>query len=99
MSDMQGDATTAAAPGRLSDRAIQDDPFDYYQQRLSRCPVWHEEDVDLYVIGGLSEAREALMDVESWARMRELHGLSFEEAVSVWKDAVERLLPATPEKA
>jgi len=44
-------------------------------------------------------ALESLLDVESWARMRELHGLSFEEATGVWLDAVERLLPPTPAKA
>jgi cytochrome P450 len=64
---MQGDSATTATPGRLSDRAIQDDPFDYYQERLSKCPVWHEEDVDLYVIGGLSEARETLMNVDTFS--------------------------------
>lgn len=41
-------------------------------------------------------ALEALTDMESWARMRELHGLSFEEACSVWTCAIDRLLPATP---
>ena len=46
----------------LSDRGVQDDPFDYYQERLATCPVWHEEDLDLYVIGGLPEARAALTD-------------------------------------
>jgi AcrR family transcriptional regulator len=40
-------------------------------------------------------ALEALTDMESWARMRELHGLSFEEACDVWVHAIERLLPAT----
>lgn len=39
---------------------------------------------------------EALTDIESWGRMRELHGLSFEEACSVWIGAIDRLLPASP---
>ncbi len=39
---------------------------------------------------------EALTDIESWARMRELHGLSFEEACDVWIHAIDRLLPPTP---
>ncbi len=39
---------------------------------------------------------EALTDMESWARMRELHGLSFEEACEVWVHAIDRLLPPTP---
>jgi cytochrome P450 len=51
----------------LSDPAVQDDPFEYYADQLGRCPVWHEEDLDLWVIGGLAEAREALMDVESFS--------------------------------
>lgn len=41
-------------------------------------------------------ALEALTDVESWARMREFFGLTFEEACSVWIQAIDRLLPATP---
>jgi AcrR family transcriptional regulator len=41
-------------------------------------------------------ALEALTDMESWARMRELHGLSFEEACGVWVHAIDRLLPPTP---
>jgi AcrR family transcriptional regulator len=41
-------------------------------------------------------AIEALVDFESWARMRELFALSFEEACGVWTRAIDRLLPATP---
>jgi AcrR family transcriptional regulator len=41
-------------------------------------------------------ALEALLDFESWARMRELYGLSFEQATAVWVKAIDRLLPQTP---
>ena len=41
-------------------------------------------------------ALESITDFESWARMRELYGLSFEEASAVWVRAIDRLLPATP---
>ncbi|MFI4998944.1 MAG: TetR/AcrR family transcriptional regulator [Reyranellales bacterium] len=41
-------------------------------------------------------ALEALTDMESWARMREMYGLSFEEACAVWISAIDRLLPPTP---
>jgi AcrR family transcriptional regulator len=41
-------------------------------------------------------ALEALLDFESWARMRELYGLSFDEASAVWAKAIDRLLPPTP---
>jgi AcrR family transcriptional regulator len=41
-------------------------------------------------------ALESLMDFESWARMRELYGLSFDEASAVWIKAIDRLLPSTP---
>jgi AcrR family transcriptional regulator len=41
-------------------------------------------------------ALESLLDFESWARMRELWGLSFEEACAVWVKAIDRLLPETP---
>ena len=51
----------------VSDLDVQDDPFAYYRERLSRCPVWHEEDTDLYVIGGHTEARAALMDVATFS--------------------------------
>jgi len=41
-------------------------------------------------------ALESLIDFESWARMRELHGLSFEEACSLWIRVIDRMLPPTP---
>jgi AcrR family transcriptional regulator len=41
-------------------------------------------------------ALEAITDIESWARMREQHGLSFEEACAVWINAIDRILPPTP---
>jgi len=41
-------------------------------------------------------ALEALTDHESWARMREMFGLSFEEACNVWIAAIDRLLPQAP---
>ena len=40
---------------------------------------------------------EALTDVESWARMREFFGLSFEEACLAWRQTIDRLLPPTPD--
>ena len=44
-------------------------------------------------------ALEAITDQESWTRMREQHGLSFEEGCTVWAQAIDRLLPATPPAA
>lgn len=41
-------------------------------------------------------ALEAITDIESWARMRELYGLTFDEACGVWIRAVDRILPPTP---
>jgi cytochrome P450 len=51
----------------LSDPDVQDDPFAYYSQKLSACPVWHEADVDLYVVGGMAEARETLTDIATFS--------------------------------
>lgn len=39
---------------------------------------------------------EALIDFESWARMREDNSLTFDEACEVWIQAIDRLLPPTP---
>jgi AcrR family transcriptional regulator len=41
-------------------------------------------------------ALEALTDFESWGRMREIHGLSFDDACSLWVRVIDRLLPPTP---
>ncbi|MBM3647459.1 MAG: TetR/AcrR family transcriptional regulator [Alphaproteobacteria bacterium] len=38
---------------------------------------------------------EALTDVESWGRMREFFGLSFDEACELWVQAIDRLLPSS----
>ncbi len=51
----------------LTDPSVQDDPFEYYAGRMAQCPVWHEDDIDLWVIGGLAEAREALQDVATFS--------------------------------
>ena len=42
---------------------------------------------------------EALTDVESWGRMREFFGMSYEEACETWRQAIDRLLPPTPPTA
>ena len=59
-----------------------------YRAELSALP--EEERRQLLI------ALEALTDMESWARMREQHGLSFDEACEVWIHAIDRLLPPTP---
>lgn len=41
-------------------------------------------------------ALEAITDFESWARMREMEGLSSGEAQTVWIRAIDSLLPRTP---
>lgn len=41
-------------------------------------------------------AIEALIDFESWARMRDMFGLTYEEACALWVSAIDRLLPSTP---
>jgi AcrR family transcriptional regulator len=41
-------------------------------------------------------ALEALTDFDSWTRMTEMFGLSFEEACNVWITAIDRLLPPSP---
>ena len=41
-------------------------------------------------------ALESLTDFESWGRMRELYGLSFEQACALWAKVIDRLLPPTP---
>ena len=41
-------------------------------------------------------ALSALVDVESWATMREQFGLSVEEASAAWLQVIDRLLPPTP---
>jgi AcrR family transcriptional regulator len=45
---------------------------------------------------GILIALEALTDWACWGRMREHHGLSFEQASNVWIDAIDRLLPPSP---
>ena len=42
-------------------------------------------------------ALEALTDWACWGRMREHHGLSFEQACDVWIEAIDRLPPPTPD--
>jgi AcrR family transcriptional regulator len=41
-------------------------------------------------------ALESLTDFESWGRMRQDHGLSYDEACEAWIQVIDRLLPPTP---
>lgn len=41
-------------------------------------------------------ALEAIIDFESWGRMREDNGLNVEQACAVWIRVIDRLLPPTP---
>ncbi len=74
----------------LSDLAVQDDPYEYYRQRLADCPVWHEPDLDLYVIGGHTEARRALMDVETFSNSRHAPAVPDPAAVAYQRRLAER---------
>lgn len=51
----------------LIDPRVQDDPFPYYAEQMARCPVWHESEIDQYVIAGQSELRESIMDVATFS--------------------------------
>ncbi len=64
---MAGGATHKETEARLTSREVQDDPFPYYRERMSQCPVWHEDDINLYVIGGHEEARAALGDLKTFS--------------------------------
>lgn len=59
-----------------------------YQLELSTLPETERRNMLI--------ALEALTDMESWARMRDMHGLSFAEACAVWIRAIDRMLPPTP---
>jgi len=59
-----------------------------YQPELSTLPELERRQVVLAI--------EAIIDFESWARMRDFFGLSFDEACAVWIGAIDRLLPPTP---
>lgn len=59
-----------------------------YQPELSTLPETQRRNMLI--------ALEALTDMESWARMRDMHGLSFTEACAVWIRAIDRMLPPTP---
>ena len=74
----------------LSDPAVQDDPFGYYAERLGVCPVWHEDDLGQYVIGGHAEVRESLMDVSTFSSRPNRSRSSSEAAVAYHGVLAER---------
>lgn len=67
------------------------------QRTIDRFEIMYQP--ELSTLGDLERkylliALEALTDMESWARLREFFGLSFDEACQVWIRAIDRLLPA-----
>lgn len=59
-----------------------------YRPELSTLPDLERRQIVLAI--------DAIIDFESWARMRGFFGLSFEEACAAWTGAIDRLLPPTP---
>ena len=59
-----------------------------YEPELSSVPELQRRRIVIAI--------ESLIDFESWGRMTEDNGLSFEEACAVWTLAIDRLLPPTP---
>lgn len=84
----QGDSTELKARIRLIREMVIRRAEEMYAQELSTLDERERLQTVL--------AMEALVDFESWARMREQFGLSFEDACGVWKRAIDRLLPQTP---
>ena len=84
----QGDSTELKARIRLIREMVIRRIEEMYAQELASLDERERRQTVLAI--------EALIDFESWARMRELFGLSFEDACGVWKRAVDRLLPPTP---
>ena len=76
---------------------IQDDPYPYYRERRGVCPVWHEDELDLYVIGGHSEAKAALLDVTTFSnRPSGTRGRGDEAAAAYHRVLAERGWARTP---
>jgi AcrR family transcriptional regulator len=84
----KGDSPALNSRAMLARQAIIRRIEMMYQPELSTLPDPQRQHL-LIVL-------EALIDFESWARMREGHGLSPVEACEVWIEAIDRLLPQTP---
>jgi len=80
----------------LSDPVIQDDPYEYYRQRTADCPVWHEHELDAYVVGGHAEAKEALFDVARFPQRSGSRGMGDESAAAFDRVLTERGWRRTP---
>jgi cytochrome P450 len=59
--------TSETSQRGLTAREVQDNPFPYYREQMSKCPVWREDDINLYVIAGHEEARAALGDLKTFS--------------------------------
>ncbi len=84
----QDDSVGLRERGRVARQRTVDRLELMYRPELSTLSELHRKEILI--------ALEAVTDMESWARMRELYGLSFDEACAVWISAIDRLLPPTP---
>jgi AcrR family transcriptional regulator len=84
----QGDSVELKTRIRLARDLIMKRLEMMYQPELSALPDLDRKRTLI--------ALESLTDFESWGRMRELYGLSFEQACTVWMKAIDRMLPPTP---
>lgn len=83
----QGDSSELQSRIRLIREMVVQRIEDVYAPELSTLEPCRRRQTVLAI--------EALVDFESWARLRGLFGLSFEDACAVWMHAIDRLLPGT----
>ena len=79
--------------------ALRDRLLAVRQVVIARIRLMYEPELALLSASDQRDALivlEALIDFESWGRMREHHGLGFEEACAAWTSAIDRLLPVAP---
>lgn len=88
LSANQGDSLELQARIRLMRQLIARRAEEAYEPELATLSPLERRQTILAIA--------ALIDFESWARMRQMFELTFEEACEVWIGSIDRLLPPTP---
>ena len=58
----------------FSDRAVQDDPYPYYDRLRSLSPVWQEPHYGVYMVSGFEEARSVYNDSANFSSCNAVSG-------------------------
>jgi cytochrome P450 family 150 subfamily A5 len=83
-----------ASTNFFRDRAVQDDPYDFYDTLRDRSPVWQEPNYGVYMVTGYEEARAVYNDTTNFSSCNTVSGPFQKFSVPIEGDDISDIIEA-----